>query len=437
MTDWSLAFRNVWRNTRRTAATVMAVALSCAGLMLFGGYITWAHLSAEMHTVTLSGHVQVFRKGFAEKGAGNPAGHALADFEGLRRLFLEDPVLGPQVELVSGQLIVQGIITCADRQTSTTFAGVGTIAGDIERILRWNPNHLTQARDLEANHHLFASGPELAADDPDGITIGAGLARVLGVTHADLAAAERPSLDLAALPPAGGLPNMVSGGVRQISIRAMEEIDNRLVVMPLSLANELLFPGEPLHVTSVVVLLRSINGIPAAQQRIAEIARERGLEIEQRTCWELNPNHQRSLGIVDMFFWFAFCIVSVVLVFTIYNTVMMGIVERTREIGAIRAMGVTRRGIIAMFVQEGIVLGLIGGAAGVALGLVVAWAVNRSMILYTPPFFNVRAKLEVLCLKSPGIVLGSFLSCFLIALTGAFFPARRASHMEIAEALRH
>jgi len=437
MNTWSLALRNVWRNTRRTTATVLAIALSCAGLMLFGGYISWAHLASEVHAVMLSGHIQLFQQGFLDKGSGNPAAYALANYGELHDLLAHDPVLGPKLEVLTGQLIVQGIASCAAQKTSATFSGVGAFPGDIERILRWNPYGLTEARNIPANRHLFAAGPELDANDPEGITIGAGLARVLEVKADEAAGKERPSLELMSLPPSGGLPNMVSGTVRQISIRALEEIDNHLVVLPLQMASELMFPGEPVHVTSVQLLLRSTSDLPAVQQRIAELNAQHHLGLEQRTCWEMNPNNVRSLGMVDMFFAFAFCIVAVVLVFTIYNTMMTGIVERTREIGAIRAMGVTRGGIVAMFVQEGIVLGLIGGAAGVALGLVAAWGINHAMILYTPPYFNVQAKLEVLCARPPTIILASFLSCFLIALIAAFFPARRASRMEIAEALRH
>lgn len=437
MSTWSLAARNVWRNTRRTSATLLAIALSCAGLMLFGGYISWAHLASEVHAVVLSGHLQIFKRGFQEKGSGNPAGYTLANYDEIKRLLLGDPVAGPKIELVTGLLRVQGIATCADKQTSATFAGVGAFPGELERFLRYNPNHLTEARDIPANKHLFGAKPEIDAADPDGITIGAGIARVLEVRADELEGTARPTLELTALPPAGGLPNMVSTTVRQISIRAMEEIDNHLVVVPIKIANELLFPGEPLHVTSVQLLLRNGADLPAVRRRIDELAREHQLDIEQRSGWELNPNHARSLNMIDTFFAFAFCIVAVVLVFTIYNTMMMGIVERTREIGAMRAMGVTRGGIVTMFVQEGVVLGLIGGIAGVALGLAAAWCVNRSMILYTPPYFNVQAKLEVVCFKPPGIIIGSFLSCFVVAVVGALFPARKASRLEIAAALRH
>ena len=437
MKSWRLAFRNVGRNTRRSVVTILAIALAFAGMMLLGGYISWAHLAADVYCVMLSGHLQIFQKDFLEKGFGNPAQHAIANYGEIRQLLLGDEVLRSKVDVVTGQLMVQGIATCASKNTSATFAGVGAFPQDVERILRWNPYGLSMARDIPANQHLFAAKPELDADDPEAITIGAGIARLLEVQSADLSAAVRPTLELTVLPAGGGLPNMVSASVRAISIRTMEEIDNHLVVMPIAMANELLFPGEALHVTSVQLLLHRSEDLPVVEQRINSLIREHHLALEYRSGWDLNPNYQRSMVMTDMFFDFVLGIVSVVLVFTIYNTMMMGIVERTREIGAMRAMGCTRGNITAMFTREGIILGIIGGITGLLLGSLIAWCINHSMILYSPPYVNVKARLEVVCFKSPNFVILSFLSCFLVALGGAFFPARRAGRMKIAEALRH
>ena len=436
MRTWSLAFRNVWRNTRRTIATILAIALSCAGLILFGGYVAWVHFAAEVHAVSMSGHLKIFKEGFREKGSGNPAAYALENFEQLRSLLIADPVLAPKVEVVTGQLLAQGIISSAANGTSTTFMAIGVVAGDSERIDRWNPYGVTEPRTLPENREFFATGPDLDATDPEGITMGVGVGRALGFTAADVSPAQRPSVELLSLPASGGLPNVLSLEVRKLSVQAMDELDNRLVIMPIEKANELLFPGEPLHVTSALVLLRDSADLEVVRDRIVEVARQNNLALEVRSCWELNPHHLRSLQVMDMCFVFAFCIIAIVLVFTIYNTVMMSIVERTREIGALRAIGFTRSLLVKMFVLEGIALGTMGGIAGVLLGLVIAWLVNRSNFLYMPPHVNLYAKLEVMPLQAPILILGSFLACLVVACIAAYFPARRASRMEIAEALR-
>src|SRR5437588_813441 len=69
-------------------------------------------------------------------------------------------------------------------------------------------------------------------------------------------------------------------------------------------------------------------------------------------------------------------IVSVMVVFGITNTMTMAIFERTREIGTVMALGTRRRGVVAMFVLEGFVLGLLGALAGVALGVALAKAIS-------------------------------------------------------------
>ena len=437
MIFWELALRNVLRNKRRSLSTVLAIGLSCAGLMLFGGYVAWAHLASETHATSITGHLQLFKQGYRTKGAGNPAAFAIENYEGIKRQLREDKVIGPLLEMVTGQLLVQGMISSADRQTSTVFLGVGAAPDDLERLTRWNPHGLFDVRNLAANAALFAAGPELAQDDPDGISLGVGLARLLDLRMLPPGSAEaRPTVELISQPPSGGMANMISATVRKLSTRPLEELDNRLVFMPLPLASSLLFPGEEPRVTSIILLLKDARDLPRVEARLAELARQGKFALEWRDCWDLNPTNVRSVRMMDMFFLFAFCIIAVVLVFTIYNTMMMSVMERVREIGTVRAMGLTRTDIIRLFTIEGLLLGLAGSVLGLLLATGISAIINRAEILYIPPMVTMHAKLEVLVTSSPGIMAASFASCLLVALLGAFFPARRASRMVVVEALR-
>jgi putative ABC transport system permease protein len=437
MIFWELALRNVLRNKRRSLATVLAIGLSCAGLVLFGGYVMWAHLASETHATSITGHLQLFQEGYRIKGAGNPAAYAIKNYEGIKRQFLDDEVIGPLLEMVTGQLVVQGMISSADRQTSTAFLGIGAFPEDLDRLARWNPHGLSDVRELAANATLFVAGPELAPSDPDGITLGVGLARILDIRMPPHGAAEdRPTVELISQPPSGGMANMISATVRKLSTRALEELDNRLVFIPLPLASSLLFPDEEPHVTSIILLLKDARSLPRVEARLEELGLQGKLGLEWRNCWDLNPNNVRSVRMMDMFFLFAFCIIAVVLVFTIYNTMMMSVMERVREIGTVRAMGLTRTDIIRLFTLEGLLLGLAGSILGLLLAIGISGIINRAEILYIPPMVTMHAKLEVLVISAPGIMVGSFVSCLLVALLGAFLPARRASRMEIVDALR-
>lgn len=107
--------------------------------MLLGGYVRWAHLASEVHAVVLSGHLQIFRKqGYLEKGSKSRRA-AMANYDELHDILARDPLLTPMLDLVTGRLMVQGIASCAAKQTSATFSGIGAFPGDIERLIRWNP----------------------------------------------------------------------------------------------------------------------------------------------------------------------------------------------------------------------------------------------------------------------------------------------------------
>jgi putative ABC transport system permease protein len=129
-----LALRNIGRNRRRSTVTMLAVALSCGGLALFGGYVSWTFRAVEMQTVGSYGHIQVYKKGYYENGSGDPAGYALGNYEEIKRLMQEDPVLGPKLQLVTGQIIFNGLVTSARTRASSTFIGLGVFPSEDDRL---------------------------------------------------------------------------------------------------------------------------------------------------------------------------------------------------------------------------------------------------------------------------------------------------------------
>lgn len=438
MTELRLALRNLTRHRRRSAATCAAVALSAAGLMLFGGYVVWAHRGSETHGSVLFGSFQIFREGFNELGAGNPAAYALTDYEEMRRVLLADPELAPRLAVVTGRLVFSGLVTSADQGTSAGFIGTGTVPEDLERLGKWNPYHLSDVWSLEVNKRLMGDGPQLDPADPEGGTLGSGLARILQIPPPVRGSdpASRPSVELLSMPPGGSLPNIVTLAVRHALPRGLEMLDNSQIVLPLAQASSLLFPGEPTRATSILVLVRHPRDAAAVRAAVHALARKHGWAIETRSPEELYPIYRTSLAMMDLFFSFAFAIVAVVLVFTIYNTVMMGIVERTQEIGTLRAMGATRPAILRLFLWEGTLIGAIGGLGGLALGALAAALVNASTITYQPPTVPFHTKLEVRVLEEPALIAAALGSCLVVALVASFFPARRASRLAIVDALR-
>src|ERR1700730_13510586 len=469
--DLKIALRNVFRNTRRSVVTIIAVMLSCAGLILFAGYVAWAFRSAETLSIVLQSHIQLFKRGFYEKGAGNPAHYAIDDYERIKELLQNDPVIAPRLEFVTGQILFNGIVSYSNARTSSTCVGFGFFPEDDWRLLHWNPYRLVSPTDLPANKDLYHSTPELASDDPDGVSVGSRLARTLEInldqkigarasqsasatpatetTKEDFSAlseqnyrtgaesSARPSLELICAPPGGGMPNAMTVNVRKVFTRGTKELDNQLVKIDIHRASDLLFPGEKLKVTSVLLVLKRTNDVPAVIARLKDLVSKKDIDLDYETWDQLRPYYRQLTQLFRTMFTFMFCIIAVIVTFTIYNTLSMGIAERVGEIGTLRAMGVTRAGIRRAFLLEGFLLGLIGGLLGVAIAIAIGIIVNALQIVYIPPGGAFYTKLEVLVLRAPLILVICFAASLLAALCSAILPAHKASRMIIVDALRH
>ena len=135
----------------------------------------------------------------------------------------------------------------------------------------------------------------------------------------------------------------------------------------------------------VVLLKETKRHAEDAQPPSRQARRTRASTREIKTWNELSLFYSKVKGMFDMMFLFIFCIVLVIVVMSTVNTMGMAVLERTREIGTLRALGLKRRGVSMLFALEGGLLGLLGSLLGVVLHVVV-WAVIRaSRPTYTPP----------------------------------------------------
>jgi ABC-type antimicrobial peptide transport system permease subunit len=114
----------------------------------------------------------------------------------------------------------------------------------------------------------------------------------------------------------------------------------------------------------------------------------------------------------------------VVSLFGIVNTLVLTVFERTRELGMLRAVGMTRRQVRRMIRHESVITALIGGALGIALGLVLGGllAARVEFIVFALPVFQL-------------IVFA--VATIIVGIVAAIFPARRASRLNILQALQY
>jgi putative ABC transport system permease protein len=137
----------------------------------------------------------------------------------------------------------------------------------------------------------------------------------------------------------------------------------------------------------------------------------------------------------DMIFLFLFTIVLVIVVMSTINTMSMAVLERTREIGTLRALGLKRRGVSLLFAMEGGMLGLLGSFIGIVIHASV-WVLIRALApTYTPPGISTPVRLVVDFRPRAICVLLLFL--VFLSLLAAIIPARRGARQNVVDALGH
>jgi lipoprotein-releasing system permease protein len=128
-------------------------------------------------------------------------------------------------------------------------------------------------------------------------------------------------------------------------------------------------------------------------------------------------------------------LIVVVASFNIVGTLVMVVVDRTREIGILKSMGMTSRDILRVFMLQGVWIGVIGTSVGTLLGCVLSWALETFEIIEIPPDVYFVDRLPV-ALHPEDVVL-IFFASVMVALVATIYPARQASRLEAVEAIRH
>jgi len=455
-----LALRNLLRNRRRSVTTLLAMLIGAVTILVFGGYSKNVTYGLQTGFVIRSGHLQIQRKDYFLYGTGNPAAYGIADYRRVIDVVANDPVLEPLLVVVTPTISLGGIAGNFAAGVSRTVIGSGVVVEDRNRMRRWNDYGL----------RLSLAPSALTGTAENAVVIGTGVARVLELcrplavpnceppakvpaTGAEAPADVTALAALEARPEAKpgeariellaanvhGAPNVASLVAVKAEQQGFKELDDMLIGMHLAQAQKLLYGNEPPQATAVVLQLRHTGQIPAAKARLAELLRttlkDQPLEVQDFEV--LNPFYGQAVGMFAAIFGFMAVLIGAIVLFTVGNTMSMAVVERTTEIGTLRAMGLRRAGIRRLFVLEGLLLGLIGAAAGVAVAVGVSALINHSGLTWLPPGQVDPVPLTVRVWGEVRMILGTAAGIALVAMISACWPARRAARMAIVDALRH
>lgn len=196
--------------------------------------------------------------------------------------------------------------------------------------------------------------------------------------------------------------------------------------------------GQPSEVSEIAIRLRD----PATQEmtlasieaRVAELKNRRGLSIFQVHPWQKFVPFSKIADMIDLMTLFIRIILISVVLISVMNVLIMAVYERIREIGTISAIGTKPATILALFVSEGFLLGLVGTVIGTAISLVAIAIANR--MTFTIAFGRQDNLILVPSISVTDVVVTGLLT-IVVAVLASLQPAWKASRMNPIKALRH
>ncbi len=416
MLAWiKIATRNLRRNSRRSIFTIAAIGLGFAAVNAFGGFTEYIFIGLEDSHIYAqgNGHLMIFKQGFLTEGKLDPAHYLLNESEVKA---IREVLRGfPNVELVSPQLQISGLLS--NGEVSTIFRAFGVVPSDVRAIQRHGKSRISKVT-------LFLGKP-LEDNLLYNIGISSGLAQQLKLQLGSPAIALAPTVN--------GQMNALDVEVVQLIDAATGLTNDVLMVVPLKFAQSLY---DTTGVDRLAVLLSSGGNVETVKAALSRAFKNQHLDVDVKTWKELDPFYTKTQQMFNVIFFFLFVIVLVIVVMSVVNTMGMAIVERTREIGTLRALGTKRRGIVTLFALESALLGGFGSILGMVLAFGAWFAVNFVLKpTWIPPTIGKPVPLELYLV--PQYIAFSSLFLILLSVGAAILPARKAARQEIVDALGH
>lgn len=412
--NWiSLALRNLLRNSRRSITTIAAVALGYAATNIFAGFAGYMFASIkEAHIYEqVNGHVQIWKKGARDYGGSDPAAYLISadEFAEIKTLTRGDD----RIDLAAGMLEVKGNLDYDG--VPGFFFGQAMVPSEKDEIF-------SRSTALKSASGPGEIGEKITDETPYALSIAPGMAENLGL---------KPGTDVILMTPSiTGQMNAIDAQVFQIVDVASEALNNRYIFMPLELA-------QTLYDTTGVSCARILLGEDDDTDAVVASLRAELSEAEWEVIpwYEISNLYLRTKRMFDIIFGLVFAIIATIVIMSVLNTIGMAVVERTKEIGTLRAIGLKRPGVVRLFGIESAFLGVIGALTGLIITVVFALFIHWLEPTWEPPVTAREIVWEIRIL--PRYLLLTLLLLVFFTSLAAIAPARRASKQSIVDSLGH
>lgn len=410
---WKFAYRNLLRNKRRSLSTGVAITVGFVGLNLLGAYIYRSKMALDVTSVysAQKGHISIYKKDAIEQYQIKPKKYVFS-VEEQTQVLAAMADLQPQIEYIGEQISVPGLFSNGIKSHPVVIYGFDPVA--YQKSLS-QPILLEWARDWvlpsqRENADLFVRKPETVSITPK-------IAEILSFKYP---LNENDTVQIAARSLDGDL-NAINAELGAEHTTGMQFLEDTVVLIPIKKVQELLATDA---VESISIYLKPKVSVNEFMKQLKEKLSTLGypVDIYRFDAPEINALHQGTMGFLYVMGGFFLFLICTAVSLTIINSLTMGIIERTREIGTLRAVGFKSVDVVKLFVRESVLLSVISMSIGILISFLVSSAVNAANIRFFPP--GASAKIQFILKWNLYIASFVFVLLFAISVLSSFFVVR-------------
>lgn len=409
--SWFIALRYLTARRKQafisliSLVSVLGVGVGVMALVIANALMTGVQGEMRDRIVGATAHINVYKTG----------GGGLLDVEAeIARVMRPGVVAATPVVTGMGLLTVGGARAAVQikgidpvREVAVTELGSSMVAGRVDALL--------------------PAGGGAAGERPvDGVLIGAGLARQLNLRVGELV---QLMVDEGYMTPLGLVPRMPVFEVAGIFELGFHEFDANYALVPIDVALNLFSLPAP------QVLQLRVADLAQAPQIAADLGAALGPQYIAEDWTALNAPLYEALRLEKLAIGFTIGLIVMVAALNIVASLVLLVMEKSRDIGILRTMGAPASAIQRIFVLQGMTIGALGTTVGAALGVAVSWVCDRYELFSLPgdvyQITHLRFRVEALDVAT--IVVAALGIC----LVATLYPARRAGAIDPAEALRY
>lgn len=409
-----LAWRNIWRHRRRTIITLSSVAIGFSLAVAGIGLQDAGHNSMIRNGIQLGeGHITIQPKEYMATPANYRfISNGKAILQSLDSMNI-DGVVAPRIAL-------QVLANTASNSVGAALEGI-----NVEADTR-----------VEQFRSKLVEGSWLNVDDRRGVVIGSGMARKLKLKLGNKL--------VIMIGKRGGDPEANLAIVRGIFTSGINEMDDYFMISGMSFARRFLLAeggdAEQQPLTRIAIYLNDADTMQHWLSLVSQKVSQDGIAV---LSWEqMMPQLLQYITIDDAFNYVLYFLILFVVVVGIINTVLMSVLERTREFGLLRALGMSREYLLWLVFAESLVLSLLAVAAGWVLAGCLHWYLATEGIDFTAligegtQFMGtvmdpiIRSELSLARIVQLTVII------FLATLASGIYPAIKAARVTPIEALR-